>query len=168
MAKRSGGGGGCNYFVIPCCFWDFGGKFTRLDRAVGRYQTYLNYIKSIVQRGGGGKSKIDGSRGRGRGSKSRWRICASRRRALLRTWGYPPLMIRIWNKYDSAWGCGMRIYSTVTRANRRSGSLVKLRKLAFISSAEAPPSRKCLTRRPNCRRRARGGRTPPPPSTFPS
>eukprot|EP00054_Salpingoeca_dolichothecata_P007493 m.43201 g.43201 ORF g.43201 m.43201 type:complete len:349 (+) comp17101_c0_seq1:524-1570(+) len=37
----------CNYFVIPCCFFDFAGKFARNDTRIGKYKTYLNFVEDI-------------------------------------------------------------------------------------------------------------------------
>jgi tRNASer (uridine44-2'-O)-methyltransferase len=29
------------FFVLPCCMWDFQGKFTKNIKELGRYGTYL-------------------------------------------------------------------------------------------------------------------------------
>lgn len=34
----------CTFFVLPCCFFDFEGRFTQHDEKLGRYHTYLQYI----------------------------------------------------------------------------------------------------------------------------
>ncbi|XP_077995861.1 putative tRNA (uracil-O(2)-)-methyltransferase [Glandiceps talaboti] len=35
------------YFVLPCCFHDFNGKFKRTNAGLPQYRTYLNYIMDI-------------------------------------------------------------------------------------------------------------------------
>jgi len=37
-----------NFFLLPCCFWDFDRKFSQSDQRIGKYRTYLNYIKQII------------------------------------------------------------------------------------------------------------------------
>ncbi|PRP85150.1 hypothetical protein PROFUN_07221 [Planoprotostelium fungivorum] len=35
------------YFVLPCCFYDFSGKYAVSGGTLGKYQTYLNYVEQI-------------------------------------------------------------------------------------------------------------------------
>eukprot|EP01090_Pellita_catalonica_P003118 TRINITY_DN1274_c0_g1_i1.p1 TRINITY_DN1274_c0_g1~~TRINITY_DN1274_c0_g1_i1.p1 ORF type:complete len:433 (+),score=62.45 TRINITY_DN1274_c0_g1_i1:199-1497(+) len=42
----------CKYFVIPCCFFDFSGRFNASDKRIGKYQTYLNYLTTVGQQCG--------------------------------------------------------------------------------------------------------------------
>eukprot|EP01135_Chromosphaera_perkinsii_P002555 Nk52_evm71s224 gene=Nk52_evmTU71s224 len=35
------------FFVLPCCFFDFFGKFSSNDMRLGQYETYLNHIRGI-------------------------------------------------------------------------------------------------------------------------
>eukprot|EP00123_Amoebidium_parasiticum_P002893 comp14183_c0_seq1/m.10127 comp14183_c0_seq1/g.10127 ORF comp14183_c0_seq1/g.10127 comp14183_c0_seq1/m.10127 type:complete len:585 (-) comp14183_c0_seq1:212-1966(-) len=39
--------GRCNYFVLPCCFFDLFGKFVRRSSNVPQYAEYLDYVQSI-------------------------------------------------------------------------------------------------------------------------
>lgn len=46
LASRSGYH--CAYFVLPCCFYDFGQRFSRNNpRMQGQYGTYLDYVRRI-------------------------------------------------------------------------------------------------------------------------
>ena len=36
-----------NYFVLPCCFYDFFGKYQRIKQKVSQYRDYLDYIFEI-------------------------------------------------------------------------------------------------------------------------
>ncbi|KAG1667090.1 putative tRNA (uracil-O(2)-)-methyltransferase [Nymphon striatum] len=35
------------YFLLPCCFYDFSGKFQRTDSSKTQYHSYLDYIHSV-------------------------------------------------------------------------------------------------------------------------
>ncbi|EDV22469.1 uncharacterized protein TRIADDRAFT_2664, partial [Trichoplax adhaerens] len=37
----------CHYFVLPCCPYDFNGKFSRRHAKESQYRAYLNYIYNI-------------------------------------------------------------------------------------------------------------------------
>lgn len=48
----------CNYFVLPCCFWDFNTKFD-FHRStgngkddVGKYRQYLDFVKTVGEKCG--------------------------------------------------------------------------------------------------------------------
>lgn len=35
------------FISLPCCFWDFDGKFVPSDSKIGKYKTYLQYLEKI-------------------------------------------------------------------------------------------------------------------------
>ena len=39
----------CNFFLIPCCFFDFTSKYEVKKRGESRYDTYLNFLKDIIR-----------------------------------------------------------------------------------------------------------------------
>jgi tRNASer (uridine44-2'-O)-methyltransferase len=39
----------CNFFLIPCCFFDFTSKFEVKKKGESRYDTYLQYLKEVCQ-----------------------------------------------------------------------------------------------------------------------
>lgn len=40
------------YFILPCCFFDFVGKYSETDPKIGKFKTYLNYLKKIGEKCG--------------------------------------------------------------------------------------------------------------------
>ena len=38
----------CEFFVLPCCAWNFTSKFSRVDSSRSTYQCYLDLIESVI------------------------------------------------------------------------------------------------------------------------
>ena len=35
------------FWVLPCCFFDFYGKYERSNPSIGQYHDYLKYVKGV-------------------------------------------------------------------------------------------------------------------------
>ena len=38
----------CNFFLLPCCPWDFTAKFSTKKSGMSVYQNYLNYVTDVI------------------------------------------------------------------------------------------------------------------------
>eukprot|EP01128_Nolandella_sp_AFSM9_P003382 TRINITY_DN1450_c1_g1_i1.p1 TRINITY_DN1450_c1_g1~~TRINITY_DN1450_c1_g1_i1.p1 ORF type:complete len:418 (-),score=56.01 TRINITY_DN1450_c1_g1_i1:38-1291(-) len=36
------------FFLLPCCYWDFHGRFEARENKTGGYRAYVNYLKSVA------------------------------------------------------------------------------------------------------------------------
>ena len=36
-----------SFFVLPCCHWDFAGKFRYKEAGRSQYRTYLEFVRNV-------------------------------------------------------------------------------------------------------------------------
>ena len=49
----------CNFFLLPCCFFDFWAKYQRKNSSNSQYTEYIEYIGSICEQCGFDVSDIN-------------------------------------------------------------------------------------------------------------
>jgi tRNASer (uridine44-2'-O)-methyltransferase len=40
------------FLILPCCFFDFEGRYRHNDNRIGQYRTYLNFVSEVGRKAG--------------------------------------------------------------------------------------------------------------------